>query len=119
MGFVYYGNYAQYYEVGRVEAMRTLGMDYAQLEEDGIMMPVVKMDCQYHRPLHYDQLITVVTRITTMPRARIDFHYELQNEAGDILNSGMTQLVFVHRSTMRPIRAPQAFIDALRPFLRP
>lgn len=119
MDYVYYGNYAQYYEIGRVEAMRSLGLDYARIEEEGIMMPVVRMESVYHRPLRYDQLVTVVTRITAMPRARIDFHYELQNEAGETLNSGMTQLVFVHRSTMRPTRAPQDFIDALRPYLRP
>jgi acyl-CoA thioester hydrolase len=119
MNYVYYGNYAQYYEIGRVEAMRSLGLDYAGMEEDGIMMPVVKMDCNYHRPLRYDQLVTVVTRITSMPRARIDFHYELQDDAGEVLNSGMTQLVFVHRDTMRPTRAPQYFLDALRSYLLP
>ncbi len=117
MNYVYYGNYAQYYEIGRVEAMRSLGLDYAKMEEDGIMMPVVKMECNYHRPLRYDQLVTVVTRITAMPRARIDFHYALHNEEGELLNNGMTQLVFVHRDTMRPTRAPQYFLDALQPYL--
>lgn len=113
MGYVYYGNYAQYYEVGRVETMRTLGLDYAQLEEDGIMMPVVRMESIYHRPLRYDQLITILTRITAMPRARMDFHYELMDEHGELLNSGFTQLVFVHRDTMKPTRAPKMFTDAL------
>ncbi|MCF8258825.1 MAG: acyl-CoA thioesterase [Flavobacteriales bacterium] len=119
MGYVYYGNYAQYYEVGRVEAMRALGLDYAQLEEHGIMMPVVKMECLYHRPLRYDQRITVVTRIVKLPRARMDFHYELLNEDGEVLNTGFTQLVFVHRDTMRPTRAPQEFLDALTPHISP
>lgn len=117
MSYVYYGNYAQYYEVGRVEAMHSLGLDYAQMEENGIMMPVVKMECHYHRPLRYDQLVTVVTRITAMPRARLDFHYSLLDGQGTLMNEGMTQLVFVHRDTMRPTRAPQYFIEALRPYL--
>ncbi len=117
MNYVYYGNYAQYYEIGRVEAMRSLGLDYARMEEDGIMMPVVKMESNYHRPLRYDQLVTILTYIPAMPRARIDFHYELFDEAGELLNNGMTQLVFVHRHTMRPTRAPQYFLDALKPYL--
>lgn len=116
MGYAYYGNYAQYYEIGRVEAMRAFGLSYADMEEQGVMMPVVRMECHYHRPARYDQLLTVITRIREMPRARVDFHYEILDGDGELLNSGMTQLVFVHRDTMRPMRAPQYFLDALRPF---
>jgi len=117
MGYAYYGNYALYYEIGRVEAMRALGLNYAEIEEQGIMMPVVKMECHYHRPARYDQELTVVTTVREMPRARIDFHYELQDAAGNVINNGMTQLVFVFSDTMRPTRAPQYFLDALRPHL--
>jgi acyl-CoA thioester hydrolase len=117
MGYVYYGNYALYYEVGRVEAMRALGLAYADMEEQGIMMPVVRMECHYHRPARYDSELTIVTTIREMPRARVDFHYELFDGEGNAINSGMTQLVFVHRETMRPTRAPQYFLDALRPHL--
>lgn len=115
MGYAYYGNYALYYEIGRVEAMRALGLDYADMEERGIMMPVVKMECQYHSPALYDQELTVTAIVHEIPRARIDFHYEIRNLDGRIINHGMTQLVFVHRDTMRPTRAPQYFLDALLP----
>jgi acyl-CoA thioester hydrolase len=115
MGYAYYGNYALYYEIGRVEAMRALGLDYADMEERGIMMPVVRMECQYHSPALYDQELTVTASVREMPRARIDFHYELRNADGRVINNGMTKLVFVHRDTMRPTRAPQYFLDALLP----
>lgn len=116
MGYVYYGNYAQYYELGRVEAMRAFGLSYSDMEQSGIMMPVVHMECKYHRPAHYDELLTIETSITRMPRARVDFHYHIYNASGDLINTGMTQLVFVSKETMRPMRAPQYFLDALRPF---
>lgn len=117
MGYVYYGNYALYYEVGRVEAMRALGLIYAEMEQQGIMMPVVKMECHYHRPALYDQELTIVTTVREMPLARIDFHYELFDNQGNAISKGMTQLVFVNSNTMRPTRAPQYFLDALRPHL--
>jgi acyl-CoA thioester hydrolase len=119
MGYVYYGNYAQYYEIGRVEAMRAFGLSYAEMEEQGVMMPVVKMECHYRRPARYDQLITVVTRIASMPRTRVDFLYEILDEQGEMLNYGTTQLVFVNSQTMRPMRSPTYFTEALRPFFSP
>ena len=119
MGYVYYGNYAQYYEIGRVEAMRAFGLSCAEMEEQGVMMPVVKMECHYRRPARYDQLITVVTRIASMPRARVDFLYEILDEQGEMLNYGTTQLVFVNSQTMRPMRSPTYFTEALRPFFSP
>jgi len=82
-------------------------------------MPVVKMECHYRRPARYDQLITVVTRIASMPRARVDFLYEILDEQGEMLNYGTTQLVFVNSQTMRPMRSPTYFTEALRPFFSP
>lgn len=117
MGYVYYGNHAQYYEIGRVEAMRSIGLSYSEMEEQDIMMPVVKMECHYLRPLRYDQELTVVTMVRSLPRAKIDFHYEIRDENGQLLNTGMTQLVFVNRKTMRPLRTPEFFLEALRAFL--
>ena len=95
MGFLYYGNYALYYEVGRAEAIRQLGFTYRQLEELGIHMPVVELNAQYFRPALYDDLITVKTILKELPEgAKIQFHSELYNEAGVLLNKGLTTLVF-------------------------
>jgi acyl-CoA thioester hydrolase len=116
MGFMYYGDYPSLFEVGRVEALRSLGFPYRRLEEEGVMLPVRDMQVRYHRPAHYDDLITVRTTITELPAARIHFRYELFNEAGVLLTDGTTTLVFVDRDTMRPRRAPDHLVAALRPY---
>jgi acyl-CoA thioester hydrolase len=95
MGFLYYGNYAAYYEVGRAEAIRALGFTYKQLEELGIIMPVVKLESTYHRPARYDDLITIRTTLKELPAgSSVAFHSELFNEEGKLLNTGITTLVF-------------------------
>jgi acyl-CoA thioester hydrolase len=94
MGFLYYGNYALYYEVGRAEAIRSLGFTYRQLEELGIMMPVVELNAQYFRQALYDDLVTVKTILKELPEGpKIQFHSELYNEEGVLLNKGITSLV--------------------------
>ena len=95
MGFLYYGNYALYYEVGRAEAIRQLGFTYRELEDMGIQMPVIELNAQYFRPALYDDLITVKTLLKEIPiGTKIQFHSELYNEAGILLNKGITTLVF-------------------------
>lgn len=116
MGYVYYGDYAGYFEVGRVEALRSLGFPYRRLEEDGVMLPVHDMHTTYHLPARYDDLLTVRTTILAMPSVRIAFRYEVFNEAGELLTEATTILVFVDRQSMRPCRAPRALCDALAPY---
>ena len=118
MGYVYYGDYAEYFEVGRVEALRSLGFPYKRLEEEGVMLPVHDMHVKYHRPAHYDDLLTLRTGIKEMPSVRMVFGYELFNEVGTLLCEAQVTLVFVDRSTMRPCRAPSALMDAMMPFFK-
>ena len=113
MGYVYYGNYATYFEVGRVEAMRKLGLSYSELEDAGIMMPVVRYTIEYRKPAFYDEELTIVTRVNRIPRSRIDFEYETFNSKGELLNTAMTQLVFVKKENMRPQRAPAILMEAV------
>lgn len=95
MGFLYYGNYALYYEVGRAEAIRQLGFSYKELEDMGIHMPVIALQSEYYRPAQYDNLITVKTILKELPTTpKIQFHSELYNEEGVFLNRGVTTLVF-------------------------
>lgn len=95
MGYLYYGYYALYYESGRAEAIRQLGFTYRQLEEMGIIMPVVELHSQYFRPAMYDDLVTVKTILKEMPQgSKIRFYSELFNEQGQLLNKGVTTLVF-------------------------
>src|ERR1700761_4613386 len=117
MGYLYYGNYALYYEVGRAEAIRQLGFTYRQLEEMGIMMPVVELNVQYFRPALYDDLITVKTILKEMPEnSRIQFHSELYNEQEQLLNKGVTTLVFYDPKEKKKTNMPQELYGRLSPF---
>lgn len=116
MKVVYYGTYPQYFEVGRVEALRDLGMTYRKMEEDGIMLPVFKLDIQYHKPALYDDLLSIHTFIKEMPSSRITFHHEIFNEKDVLLTTGSVQLVFVNRQNMRPVRCPENLKKKLAPF---
>ncbi|MGN8056710.1 thioesterase family protein [Pedobacter psychrodurus] len=116
MGYMYYGNYAQYYEVGRVEMLRSLGMSYSSMEADGIMMPVLELKCKYIKPALYDQEITVKTIVKTLPGIRIFFEYELYNEKEELINIGATTLVFVDMKKNKPTNPPENFMQKLSVF---
>lgn len=106
MGVVYYGNYARFFEIGRTEALRTLGIAYSDLEKSGVMMPVTRMNIRYVRPVLYDELITIVTVVKEMPSRIIVFHHELQNEKGEKLCEAETQLMFMNSTTRKVMQAP-------------
>ena len=117
MGYLYYGNYALYYEVGRAEAIRELGFTYRELEEMGIMMPVVKLQCDFLRPALYDNLITVKTILRELPTgSSIQFHSELYNEDDQLLNRGITTLVFYDPLAKKKVTMPPELLNRLRTF---
>jgi acyl-CoA thioester hydrolase len=116
MGYVYYGNYALYYEVGRVETLRSLGATYAELEAQGIQMPVMEMHVQFVKPVRYDDILYIETRIPEMPAARMRFDYDLTNAAGDLVNIGKTTLVFYDPQRRKPTRPPEWMLALLRPY---
>lgn len=116
MGFLYYGNYPAYYEVGRTEALRQLGTSYKHLEDTGIQMPVRSLSCEYLMPARYDELLTIRTIIREMPGVRMRFEYEVENEQGTVINKGKTELVFTRISDNRPVRPPDWFADLFRPY---
>ena len=117
MSVVYYGVYPQYFEVGRVEALRQLKMTYREMEEAGIMLPVLHLEVHYHRPALYDDELTIVTMIKELPQTRIRFEHEVRNEDDKLLTTGSVELVFVDRETRRPRRAPQDLVERLRPHI--
>ena len=112
MGFVYYGVYAQYYEVARVEAMRDIGILYASLErEHKIWMPVMHMQVRFLRPAKYDDLLSIQTTVPALPDKEIRFRYEIRNETGMLLNGALVQLCFLDAKTQERMSAPD-FIKA-------
>ncbi|MCB2196119.1 MAG: acyl-CoA thioesterase [Bacteroidetes bacterium] len=118
MGYVYYGVYPLYYEVGRTELMRNFDYPYKKIEDMGIMLPVRSLDVKYYQAAKYDDLLTVKTTVKEMPTAKITFHYEILNEEGVLLNEGNTTLVFVDETTRRPRKAPKELLDQLKPYFK-
>ncbi len=116
MGYVYYGNYATYFEVARVETFRKIGMSYKQLEDLGIGMPVLEYNTKYIRPAKYDDLLTIKVTIAEKPGLKIKFDYEVTNQEGTLLNKAMTTLVFINMESGRPTPPPLDFSDLLAPY---
>tara|TARA_B100000809_G_C14655470_1_gene357580 strand:- start:92 stop:439 length:348 start_codon:yes stop_codon:yes gene_type:complete len=110
MGYCYHGNYAQFLEIGRVETLRSLGISYKQIEESGIMLPVIELNVKYLKPSFYDDLITIKTTIKNKPSVRIEFDYEIYNEKNELLTIAYTKLVFVNKINMKPCKGPLELI---------
>jgi acyl-CoA thioester hydrolase len=116
MGYVYYGNYAEFYEVARVEMLRTLGTSYKLMEASGVMMPVAELHCKYLKPALYDQIITIKVILDEMPRAGMRFKYLLYNEDNELINTGETLLVFVKMDTNKICFIPKELAAKLKPY---
>lgn len=117
MGVVYYGNYAQFYEIGRAEALRSLGITYKSIEALGIIMPVVEIHSKFIRPAKYDDLITVVTTVTDLPvHSKIIFHHEIYNEENELLNTGNVSLLFMNAKTMKRCDIPEMIKEKMKDF---
>jgi acyl-CoA thioester hydrolase len=114
MGIVYHGNYAQYFEIGRTEWLRNLGITYKQMEEEGIKLPVISLVVNFKKSVGYDDVITVKTALKKMPTASIEFDYEIVNEKGEIVSTGNTVLAFIDIIRNRPTRCPQHILDKLQ-----
>lgn len=114
MGYVYYGNYARFYEIGRTEMMRSLGIHYRAMEEQGIMMPVISMEARYLRPARYDDLIEIKTRIRKVNDKEIVFETTIFNEGDQLLNRGVVKLCFLNKNTQQRIATPSFIINTIQ-----
>jgi len=114
MKYVYYGNYAQYFELGRVEWLRNLGVSYKSMEEKGVMLPVMNLTVDYLQPAKYDDLLTLKTTLVKMPSVKIEFNFEIFNEKEELLTKGYTSLVFIDIKRNRPTRAPEYITEKLK-----
>lgn len=117
MAVVYHGNYAQYFEMGRVEWLRNLGLSYKWMEENGIMLPVVSLTMNYKKPARYDDLIRVKTIFKSQTSVKIEFDYEIFNEKDELLTTGTSMLVFVDMKTGRPTLPPKYVSEKLLAFI--
>lgn len=114
MGFVYYANYAVYFEVGRTDLIRSVGLPYAMLEEEhNLLLPVISLHIDYKQPARYDELITLKTMMREKPTVKIGFDYELHNEKNELLVTGKVVLAFVRKDTGMPCRPPRLLMEAI------
>ncbi|MBK0381847.1 acyl-CoA thioesterase [Pedobacter sp. SD-b] len=116
MGYMYYGNYAAFFEVARTEMLRSLGLSYKAMEETGIMMPVLELKCKYIKPALYDELIKIKVIINQKPSVRIIFNYELYNGLNDLIHLGETTLVFVNIEKNKPCLPPKNFMEKIETY---
>ena len=114
MGVVYHGNYAQYFEIGRIEWLSSLGVSYKDMEAQGIMLPVVVLNINYSKPAFYEDVLVIKTTLIKLPKVSIEFEYELKNEQGELLTTAYTKLVFVDTKTRLPMRCPDFFLDKMQ-----
>jgi acyl-CoA thioester hydrolase len=120
MGVVYYGNYAQYFEVARAESIRQLGYTYKDMEDSGIIMPVVEMHVKFIRPARYDELLSIRSIVKELPSGhRIDFHQEVYNEKKKLLTTGHVALFFIQADTRQKVSMPIQLHDKLAPYFAP
>jgi acyl-CoA thioester hydrolase len=113
MGYCYYGNFAQYFEVGRVEALREIGFTYLDMENTGYLLPVSEFQVKYISPAFYDDLLFVNTNLIEISGPKLYFEYEIKNKEDKIICIASTTLVFVSKDTMKPISPPKDFLGAL------
>lgn len=118
MAYVYYGYYAMYYEVARVESLRRLGVTYKELEAMGVMMPVLENHSKFLTAARYDELLRIVTTVHEKPTVRIRFTYDIYNEQNKLIHQGETLLAFVDKNTGRPCRPPGVMMKVLEPFFK-
>lgn len=116
MGYVYYGNYARMYEIARVETLRSLGVHYKALEDNGIGLPVFEHYAKFHAPALYDDELTVICQVTRLPTAKIEFSYEIKNADLTLINEGKTTLVFMDMAKQKVIKSPEWIVNALKPY---
>ncbi len=113
MGVVYHGNYAQYFEIGRTEWLRSLGVSYKSMEKNGVMLPVISLNCSFKKSALYDDQLTVKTILRKKPAVKIEFDYEITNQNQELLCTGSATLAFIDIKTKKPTRCPAYILDKL------
>ena len=116
MGYCYYGNYASFLEIGRVESLRSLGISYKSLEDNGIMLPVSEFQIKYFSPAYYDDMLLIETKITAIKGVRIYFDYFIYNDNQKLVASAMTSLVFIDSIIKKPVAPPKELLSIIQSY---
>lgn len=113
MSFVYHGNYVKYFEMGRIAWLNKLGFSYKKMEEDGILLPVIDLKINFKKSALFDDKLTLITTLISIPSYMIEFEYKIKRE-GSLISSGYTKLIFLNSKTNKPMRCPDQIINALK-----
>jgi len=113
MGVVYHGNYAQYLEIARVEWLRSRGISYKELEDSGVMLPVISLQINYKKSAHYDDLLTIELDLVRIPGVKIEFDYRILNEHKQVIATANTVLAFIDAASFKPIRCPKYILEKI------
>lgn len=114
MGYVYYGRYLEYFEVARTEMIRSFGLSYREMEESGIMLPVIHSELEYKIPVLYDEEIFIKVLVFDVPRVRLQTFYEVTTAASDKVHVyGEVSLCFMDADSRRPRKAPESFLNRI------
>ena len=116
MKYVYYGNYAEYLEVARVELFRKIGISYNEIEQRGIWLPVSEYSIKYLKPAKYDDLLEIKTTIKKLPSVRIEFEYEIYNQANEMLTEAHTTLFFLDAEKQKITKCPEFLINLIKKY---
>ncbi len=116
MGYLYYGHYSEYFEVARTDMIRSLGVSYREMEDQGIILPVISFHIEYKQPALYDEEVLIRSCLKSLPELRLDIDYEAYNEQHQLLCRGNTVLVFADAKTRKPRRAPKIFLDTVKKY---
>lgn len=113
MGVVYHGNYAQFFEIGRTEWLRSLGVTYKYMEKTGVMLPVISLSCNFKKSALYDDELTICTVLKKIPSVKIEFDYEIINQNNELICTGNTILAFINMKTKKPMRCPEYILNKI------
>lgn len=113
MGVVYHGNYAQYFEIGRTEWLRSLGITYKYMEKTGVMLPVISLNFNFKKSAFYDDVLTIKTVLKKIPGVKIEFDYIISNQENELICNGSSTLAFINANTKRPMKCPDYFLDMI------
>ncbi|MFL2590912.1 MAG: acyl-CoA thioesterase [Flavobacteriaceae bacterium] len=110
MGFVHHSNYLKYFEVARLEWLTDLGISYKNMEENGILLPVVYSEIKYLYPLKFDEFFIVKVGLDQIPRSKLILNYKIENSENKKVCIGNIHLAFLYSKNHKPTRAPENFI---------
>jgi acyl-CoA thioester hydrolase len=116
MGYLHHGNYPLYFEVGRTDLIRQLGLSYREMEDRGVLLPVRDISIRYYNPAFYDDEVLIKTSLVKKPSTRLEFEYQMLNTAGELIAEAKTTLVFVNAENRKPMRVPDFFEKLFAPY---